>query len=156
MKGNPMKKITIKPHHFMDIIKLYGKGIELFVPDEKMGHDFYKVANQIIQDKNTALQLTIYGDDICTPCKSYKDHCIDLLTSIHGFTTKNEYNKALDERMIALFHLDKNKTYTAKELCSIYLNNHELIFQVWKEEDSSITIKRHDWFVKGANKYLQL
>lgn len=27
--------IIIKPHHFMDIIKLYGSGIEVFVPDEK-------------------------------------------------------------------------------------------------------------------------
>ena len=38
-------EIIIKPHHFIDIIKLYGAGIERFVPDEPMGHDFYKVAN---------------------------------------------------------------------------------------------------------------
>lgn len=150
-----MEKFKIKPHHFMDIIKLYGKGIEAFVPDKKMGHDFYKVANQIVQDKNTILQLTICGDDICKPCKSYKEHCIDPLTRIPGFTAKNEYNKTLDKRMIALFHLDENKPYSAKDLCTIYLNNHDLIFQVWKEEDSSITQKRHDWFVEGANKYLQ-
>ncbi len=155
MKGNPMKKIVIKPHHFMDIIKLYGKGIEVFLPDENMGHDFYTVANQIIKDKNTILQLTIHGDDICKPCKSYKDHCIDPLTSIPGFTTKNEYNKTLDERMVTLFQLSINKTYTAKELCTIYLKNHDLIFQIWKEEDHSITLKRHDWFVGGATKYLQ-
>ena len=39
-----MNSILIKPHHFIDIIKLYGSGIDRFVPDEKMGHDFYKVA----------------------------------------------------------------------------------------------------------------
>lgn len=150
-----MEKIKIKPHHFMDIIKLYGKGIEMFVPDEKMEHDFYKVANQVIKDKNTILQLTIFGDDICKPCKSYKEECIDPLTIIPGFTTKNEYNKTLDQRIIVLFHLDENKTYTAKELCTIYQNNHDLIFQVWKEEEDSITKKRHDWFVEGATKYLQ-
>lgn len=34
-----METILIKPHHFMDIIKLYGTGIHTFVPDEKMGHE---------------------------------------------------------------------------------------------------------------------
>ncbi len=150
-----MKKIIIKPHHFMDVIKLYGKGIEVFVPDKKMGHDFYKVANEIISNKNITLQLTIDGDDICKPCKSHKEQCIDSLTIIPGFTMKNEYNKRLDERMITLFHLDIHKTYTAKELCTIYMKNHELIYQVWKEEDDSITQLRHDWFVEGASKYLQ-
>lgn len=45
-----MEKITIKPHHFMDIIKLYGTGIERFVPDQKRGHDFYRIANLIVQN----------------------------------------------------------------------------------------------------------
>ena len=45
-----MDSILIKPHHFIDIIKLYGSGIDRFVPDEKMGHDFYKVANEIIEN----------------------------------------------------------------------------------------------------------
>ena len=45
-----MNSILIKPHHFIDIIKLYGSGIDRFVPDEKMGHDFYKVANEIIDN----------------------------------------------------------------------------------------------------------
>lgn len=32
--------MVIKPHHFMDIIKLYGGGIQVFVPDTDYGHDF--------------------------------------------------------------------------------------------------------------------
>ena len=38
-----MNSILIKPHHFIDIIKLYGSGIDRFVPDEKMGHDFIRL-----------------------------------------------------------------------------------------------------------------
>ena len=45
-----MKTVIIKPHHFMDIFKLYCTGIEEFVPDQKMGHDFYAIANAIIND----------------------------------------------------------------------------------------------------------
>ena len=53
-----MEKITIKPHHFMDIIKLYGSGLEVFVPDEKIGHDFYKL------DINKLSNITLnYGDE---------------------------------------------------------------------------------------------
>lgn len=29
--------VLIKPHHFMDIIKLYGAGIEVFVPAPDVG-----------------------------------------------------------------------------------------------------------------------
>ena len=52
-----MEQIIIKPHHFMDILKLYGSGINIFVSDEKMGHDFYKVANRILKDRNVQLRL---------------------------------------------------------------------------------------------------
>ena len=50
-----MNSILIKPHHFIDIIKLYGSGIDRFVPDEKMGHDFYKVANEIIDNPSVKI-----------------------------------------------------------------------------------------------------
>lgn len=54
-----MDSILIKPHHFIDIIKLYGSGIDRFVPDEKMGHDFYKVANEIIDNPSVGLKSSI-------------------------------------------------------------------------------------------------
>ena len=41
-------EIIIKPHHFIDIIKLYGAGIERFIPDEPMGHDFYKDRKSVV------------------------------------------------------------------------------------------------------------
>ena len=78
----------------MDIIKLYGAGIEKFVPDEKMGYDFYKVANKIVSNPMTVLRITIEGDDICTPCKYYKDRCMDELFHIPEFSEKDVYNKA--------------------------------------------------------------
>ena len=52
-----MNEIIIKPHHFIDIIKLYGSGIEKFVPDERMGHDFYKIANEIIDNPTVTLKV---------------------------------------------------------------------------------------------------
>lgn len=148
-----MNEILIKPHHFIDIIKLYGAGIERFVPDEKMGHDFYRIANEIMDNPTITLNLTIYGDDICKPCKKYQNKCVDNLTNIIGYTSKDIYNMTLDKRIIDLYNL-KAKNYTAKQFCFIILENKENIFKVWKEEDDSITEKRYALFVKGANKFL--
>lgn len=74
-------EIIIKPHHFIDIIKLYGAGIERFISDEFMGHDFYKVANELIDHPTINVKLTVY-DGICRPCKKYNGRCVDALTSI--------------------------------------------------------------------------
>ena len=149
-----MDTITIKPHHFLDIIKLHGAGLEQFIPDEKMGHDFYRIGNLILNDKGIRIKLTTGKDDICTPCKYCQNSkCIDKLTAIKGYTEKDTYNKTLDERMIKYFNLDLNKEYTAYELCSIYLSNNELIYKVWQEEDNEKTDKRFDLFTTGAQKY---
>lgn len=149
-----MDKITIKPHHFLDIIKLHGAGLNTFIPDEKMGHDFYKIGNMILNNKNIIMTLTTEKDDICTPCKYCQNgKCIDKLTIIEGYTEKDTYNKNLDKRIIEYFNIDLNKNYTANELCSIYLSDPKFIYQVWQEEDNNKTDKRFELFVEGAKKY---
>lgn len=86
-------RIIIKPHHFLDIIKLYGSGLDVFVPYEKMGHDFYRIGNIILNDKNILIKLTVDADDICVPCKYCKDGlCFDDLSGIDGYTKKDTYN----------------------------------------------------------------
>ena len=54
-----MKTILIKPHHFMDIIKLYGTGIHNFVPDEKWDMILTKSQIMIIHNPDVPLRLTI-------------------------------------------------------------------------------------------------
>ena len=98
--------IIIKPHHFMDIIKLYGSGIDVFVPDEKMQHDFYKIANEIIKNPQVKLSLTIDADDICQPCvQCINGICDDELPKTLGNIKKDDYNKRLDQRLIDYLHL---------------------------------------------------
>lgn len=154
-----MKKecIVIKPHHFMDIIKLYGSGIKVFMPDQKMGHDFYKVANTIIDNPTTVLQLTIESDAICQPCKMLKRQiCSDGVCGIEHTISKDQYNKMLDKRIITTLSLSLTNTYTAKELCMIMYQGKECIFDVWQEEDQNSTNKRYELFVQGATKYLKI
>jgi len=148
-----MTEIMIKPHHFMDIIKLYGSGVEVFVPDEGMGHDFYKVANEIIKNHQIQLQLTIEADDICHPCRMYQNQmCIDKVYK-PNYEYKHDYNQMLDKRLIEKLNLCIESNYSADELCRLMLEHHDCIFQVWHEEDDIIIQKRHDLFVLGAQKF---
>lgn len=147
--------ITIKPHHLIDIIKLYGAGIEHFVPDEAFQHDFYKVANTILENIDTPLQFTIDGDDICRPCNRFENsRCSDPLNSIKGFTAKNTYNQEIDSRLLNLLHLDVNSNYTVRQFIE-YLSNHtDIIFQVWLEEDNELSERRNQLLQAGLKKML--
>lgn len=145
--------IVIKPHHLIDIIKLYGAGVEHFVPDELYQHDFYKVANLMIENLDTELQFTIYGDDICRPCNRFKDsRCSDPLDHIRGYHSKDTYNQALDSRLIDQLKLDQYAVYTAREFIEILSSDRDIIFHVWLEEDSELTEKRNRLFQAGLKK----
>lgn len=147
--------IMIKPHHLIDIIKLYGAGIEHFVPDEAFQHDFYRVANEIIANPEGELQLTIYGDDICKPCNRFDGiRCTDPLKSVGVYCDKETYNRELDSRIIGILKLNSDKRYTVRRLLGDLKNQNDIIFKVWSEEDSALTEKRNDLFQKGCDKLL--
>ena len=95
--------MVIKPHHFMDIIKLYGGGIQVFVPDTDYGHDFYRAANEIIGNHRIQIKVTSGADDICGPCRFLGSDktCTDCISHIKGIRSKNSYNKMLDCRIKA-------------------------------------------------------
>lgn len=149
-----MNSIIIKPHHFIDIIKLYGSGLTRFVPDEAMGHDFYRVGNLILEHPELPLCLTVEGDDICKPCRLYKGRCMDSISHISGITEKEVYNHLLDTRILTLFDLTE-PIYTAADLCELLFQKASLIFDVWREEDEEAAKKRHQLFSAGAERYLK-
>lgn len=148
-----MDPITIKPHHFMDIIKLYGAGLETFVPDEALGHDFYRVGNMILTTPAQPLLLTTGGDHICFPCRQYRGACQDSLTHIPGYTSKDAYNRQLDTRILTLFSLTPGP-HPARTLCKTLYEGRQKIFDVWQEEDAAATRRRFELFTAGAQKYL--
>ena len=86
--------------------------------------------------------------------KKYNGRCVDELTSICGYTGKDAYNRTLDEKIIRLYNLTREK-YTAVQLCSIILEKKEYIYTVWDKEEPALTQKRYALFVKGANKFLK-
>lgn len=151
--------VVIKPHHFFDVIKLYGAGITCFIQDEAYQHDFYRVANQILAEHKLQIRLTIHGDDICIPCKFYsgqgKGVCIDGISHITGIDSKDEWNKILDNRIISMMVPDEGAVYTAEEFCQLLYENRDFIYDIWKEDDEEKTKERFRLFSAGAEKYLR-
>ncbi|GKU24399.1 DUF1284 domain-containing protein [Clostridium folliculivorans] len=148
--------IKIKPHHFMDIIKLYGFGIEKFIPDRKYNHNFYLIANEILKDKNVKIEITIGKDDICMPCKYIKnDICQDFITHIQYIKSKDEWNKIIDKRILEYAELQVNQILSAYELCNKLYLIKEKINDIWKEECEENNFKRYTNFCLGAQKYLE-
>lgn len=147
--------LVIKPHHLIDIIKLYGAGVEHFVPDESFQHDFYKVANSIIDNLDIQVQFTIYGDDICKPCNRFKaSQCIDPIDNINGYHLKDTYNRELDTRLMKRLSLDKNAIYAVRQFIEKLNKDRDIIFRVWLEEADALTEKRNNLFQEGLNKLL--
>ncbi len=151
-------QITIKPHHFMDIIKLYGAGIEVFERDLNYCHDFYRIGNIIIQQPDVMIKTTIHADDICVPCKYYADRslgiCMDHISHIENIASKDDWNKIIDQRIIETAQIDLNQQYKAAEYCNMLYRIGDNIFDIWREDDTVKTHRRRELFKLGAEKYL--
>ena len=145
----------IKPHHFIDMIKLYGGGRESFTPDLAYGHSFYLVANEIMRDPNTKLWMTIRGDDVCNHCK-YRDasgFCTDTVSHIEGVVSKDAYNKSLDKRIMDLLDMKEGETFTAYEMCLKLSTDRDIIKKVWVEDISTVE-RRQELFWLGLDRYI--
>jgi len=149
--------ILMKPHHFFDIIKLHGSGLDNFVPDLNFRHDFYKIGNKILENKETVLKLTIYDDEICKPCRCIDDKgiCVDGISHIEGIHSKDDWNKILDKRMMELTNLSEGHEIKAIDFCKLLKTFENLTFNVWAEENPEIQVKRDGFFKAGVEKYLK-
>lgn len=147
--------IIIKPHHFLDIIKLYGSGMNVFVPDKKYGHDFYRVGNIILKNKETSLVLTLNGDDICQPCKYFENgKCIDPSGNDKHYTSKEEWNKMIDTKLFDQLGLKEGQRITALHFCWIVKDTLRNVYEIWEGEPPEKTEKRKKNLFEGVYKYI--
>jgi hypothetical protein len=154
-----MRIIVTKPHHLLDIIKLYGAGREHFVPDPAFGHDFYRVGNDVLAYPEATLKFVVGGDDICEPCRYYEDgKCTDVVGNNSGrFRSKEIWNKTIDERLMKILGIKEGDTMTVIEYCKLALDklSTENIATVWHERPTDETARRAELLIEGLNKYIQ-
>ncbi len=155
LEGAEMDKINliIKPHHLLDIFKLYGKGIERFVPNETYNHNFYLIGNAVIEDKINKVTFTYGCDDICKPCVCLKHGiCEDTFLYKEIVYNKNSYNERLDKRL----DLDLCKIYEFSYIIYLFHTkvDLELINFVWNSNTCGENESRYEYIEKGLDKYI--
>jgi len=149
--------IVIKPHHLLDIFKLYGAGLEKFIPDPLYGHDFYKIGNLILKNPKTRVKFTSGSDDICKPCKFNKNgNCIDVVWGNPiKYLSKNLWNKTIDQRLMETLSITEGAEMTAIDYCNLALKkiDEDSIKKIWKERPGIETRNRSKLLLLGLAKF---
>jgi hypothetical protein len=151
-----MKNIVIKPHHLLDILKLYGKGIENFVPDSNYEHDFYIIANMVVSGGVQFIRFTRNCDDICRPCKYCKtEKCSDVVAFLDGYS-KDQYNKEIDDKLLEILGLSFDTNYSFDYILMLLSRelNYHLFKKVWKQEKEDAIRFRNAFTIMGTYKVL--
>ena len=147
--------IVIKPHHLLDIFKLYGKGIENFVPDKNYNHNFYFIGNAVIRNEVNKICFTYSYDDICKPCYHLKNSvCSDYFSADGVDINKNEYNEKLDIRLMKLLNLKFDEIYEFKDIIELFNSevSLKLINLAWYSSNQDDNKIRYELTKKGIYK----
>jgi hypothetical protein len=152
-----VKKLKLKPHHLLDIFKLYGKGLTRFIPDSNYGHDFYRVGNLVLENPQVLVRFTLGADDACSPCKYLvRGKCVDeVKDNPVRFKSKEKWNREVDKRLLKLFGISKGEEISALAFCHLALEKltSEEIIKVWQERPPAETKKRNKFLRKGLERY---
>ncbi len=153
--------IRIKPHHFLDIVRDFGVGVE-FRPSP-YGHAAHLVAEKVLADRQVMLELVLGIDDICEPCKNHVDgHCIDTTTTTGEVTSKEEWNLTIDNRLFERLGLTEGVRIPADDFCRLVRERlyptgaaeGSLIFDIWREASREKTESRAKGLLRGMALYL--
>ncbi len=111
--------ISIKPHHFVDILRDLGAGRADYQP-HPFNHALHTVARAILVDPDVLLRLEFGADDICGPCihniGGLCDDTIDTSFRPTAPSSKREYNLLIDRRWCRQLGLADGDVLSARQL----------------------------------------
>lgn len=149
--------ITIKPHHFVDIMTALGdRGVD-FSP-HPYGHALHRVAQAILTDRDVMLCMEFGADDICLPCchniDGRCDDTIDVSFRPRAPASKEQYNRLLDERWSRRLGLRPGDQLSARELCTRIQKCAGDLTDVYCELPLDRTAERQVKLHNGVEKFL--
>ena len=97
--------MQLRPHHILDIISAFGKGIE-YQP-HPYGHSLHIVGPRLLSDLDQKIKLVLKADDICEGCEHLLPggKCKDVLAQLTPSPSKQAYNDVLDSRLFDEFSI---------------------------------------------------
>ena len=156
-----MSEIRTKPHHFLDIVRDFGVGVE-FRPSP-YGHAVHLVAEKVLADRQVMLELVLGIDRFCEPCKNHVDgHCIDTTATTGEVTSKEQWNLTIDTRLLERLGLEEGARIRADDFCRLTRERlypagqveGALIFDIWREAPREKTESRARGLLRGIAHYL--
>ena len=149
--------ISIKPHHFIDIITSIGAGQTKFEP-HPYGHAVHTIAEAILGDPDTALRMELGADDICAPCKHNIDGiCDDTIdTSFRPLApkSKREWNLLIDGRWCERLNITEGDTLSAREFCALVKDLVGDLTDIYREIPAERTRAREADLQRGIELFL--
>ena len=107
--------MQLRPHHILDIISAYGKGIE-YQP-HPYGHSLHIVAPRLLSSLDMKIKLVLNADDICEGCEHLlpDGKCKDVLAQLSPSPSKQAYNDVLDSRLFDDLSIEPDSVITTRE-----------------------------------------
>ena len=155
--GRKEKMISIKPHHFVDIVTAFGEG-RTDPPPHPYGHAVHSVTRRILADRDMDLRIEFGADDICLPCRHNLngacDDMIDISFRPQAPESKREYNLLIDKRWAERLGLQQDDRLTARELCVRIRDCAGNIVDIYREMPPDRTATRQAKLQKGIAMFL--
>ena len=149
--------ISIKPHHFVDVITAYGDGRSVFEP-HAYGHALHTVAEQILARRDVILRMELGADDICSPCcHNVNGLCNDSIDTSYrpdAPASKREWNLLIDRRWCKRLGLRQDDQFTARELCERIRDRSGDITAIYREIPAERTADRQSKLCRGVARFL--
>jgi hypothetical protein len=149
--------ISIKPHHFVDIVTACGEGLATFEP-HPYGHAVHTVAREVLGNLDIVLRIELGADEICLPCRHHLDgSCTDMIdTSFRPAApaSKQAYNLLLDQRWAERLDLRQDDTLTARELCRRIQAQAADISDIYRENPPERVAAKQEKLQQGLSRLL--
>ena len=149
--------ITIKPHHFVDIITAFGDGRTEFQP-HPYGHAVHTVSDRVWRDRATVLEMELGADDICVPCvhniDGLCDDTIDTSFRPGAPSSKREWNLRIDRRWCERLELEQGGRLTARQFCQRVRDRAGDITDIYREIPADRTAQRAQNLKDGVSRLL--
>ncbi len=150
--------ISIKPHHFVDIITALGEGCTSPEP-HPYGHAVHTVTKAILENRDVKLRMDFGADDICRPCchniGGLCDDTIDISFRPRAPRSKREYNLLMDQRWSERLGIHQGDMLTARELCSLIRDRSGNINGIYLEMPADMNAERLINLEKGTTEFLK-
>jgi len=148
--------IRIKPHHVVDILTSFGRGLR-FEP-HPYGHAVHTVAARLLADPEVLLEMELGADDICAPCVHNVDgSCDDVIDTSYRPAApprKREWNLLLDRRWCERLGIDPGDRLTGRQFCERLRGRAGDIADLYREMPPDHTADRAANLRRGIDKAL--